>query len=54
MVRQAQKESTDLKKKLEDIERMAKDAAVDLQAVIEGNFLTLHRVDSICFARSRC
>jgi hypothetical protein len=36
MARQAEKEVTALKKKLEVTERKAKDAADDLQAVIEG------------------
>jgi hypothetical protein len=53
MVRQAQKEAADLKKKLEDAEQKAKDVAADLQAVIEGKFLTLPRVDSVCFVRCR-
>jgi hypothetical protein len=35
MARRAQKEAADLKKKLEDAERKAKDAASDLQAVVE-------------------
>jgi hypothetical protein len=52
MARQAQKEATDLKKKLEDAEQKAKDAAADLQVVIEGKFPTLPRADSAWFARS--
>jgi hypothetical protein len=36
MARQAQKEATDLKQKLEDAKQKAKDAATDLQAVVEG------------------
>jgi uncharacterized membrane protein len=36
MARQAQKEAADLKKKLEDAEQKAKDAASDLEAVVEG------------------
>jgi hypothetical protein len=36
MVRQAQKEAADLKKKLEDAKQKAKDAATDLQGVVEG------------------
>jgi hypothetical protein len=36
MARQAEKEVTALKKKLEVTKRKAKDAADDLQAVIEG------------------
>jgi hypothetical protein len=54
MACQAQKEVADLKKKLEDAKRKAKDTAADLQAVIEGKFPTLPRVDSVCFSRSRC
>jgi hypothetical protein len=53
MVRQAQKEAVDLKKKLEDAEQKAKDAAADLQAVTEGKFPTLPRADSVCFTRLR-
>jgi hypothetical protein len=36
MAHQAQKEAADLKKKLEDAERKAKETASDLQAVVEG------------------
>jgi hypothetical protein len=36
MVRQAQKEAADLRKKLEDAEQKAKGAVSDLQAVVEG------------------
>jgi hypothetical protein len=36
MARQSQKEAADLKKKLKDAEQKAKDAASDLQAVVEG------------------
>jgi hypothetical protein len=36
-----QKEVADLKKKLEDAERKAKDATFDLQAVIEGKSSSL-------------
>jgi hypothetical protein len=54
MVRQEQKEVADLKKKLEDAEQKAKDAAADLQAVIEGKLPTLPRADSVCFARLWC
>jgi hypothetical protein len=54
MARQVQKEAADLRKKLEDVEQKAKDAAADLQAVIEGKFPMLPRVDSVCFPRSRC
>jgi hypothetical protein len=45
-----QKEVADLKKKLEDAEQKAKDAAADLQAVIEGKSRTLPHADSVCFA----
>jgi hypothetical protein len=48
MTRQAQKDAADLKK-LEDAEQKAKDAASDLQAVVEGKSLSLPRVDSVCF-----
>jgi hypothetical protein len=53
MVRQAQKEAVDLKKKLEDAEQKAKDAAADLQSVTEDKFPTLPRADSVCFTRLR-
>jgi hypothetical protein len=53
MARQAWKEAADLKKKLEDAEQKAKDAAADLQALIEGKLPTLPCVDSVYFARSR-
>jgi hypothetical protein len=36
MVRQAQKAAADQKKKLQDAERKAKDAASNLQVVVEG------------------
>jgi hypothetical protein len=52
MARQVQKEATELKKKLEDSKRKAKNAVADLQAVIEGKSSTLPRADSACFARS--
>jgi hypothetical protein len=52
MVRQAQREATDLKK-LEDAERKAKEAATDLQVVIDGKFPTLPRAGSIGFTRSQ-
>jgi hypothetical protein len=47
MARQAHKDATDLKKKLEDTERKAKDAAFDLQAVVEGTFSSLLWGDSM-------
>jgi hypothetical protein len=54
MVRQSQREAADLKKKLEDVERKAKDAATDLQVVIDGKFPTLPRAGSVGFTRSHC
>jgi hypothetical protein len=54
MVRQAQREATNLKKRLEDAERKAKDAAVDLRVMIEGKFPRSPRVGSVCFASSWC
>jgi seryl-tRNA synthetase len=53
MARQAQKEAAELKKKLEDAERKAKDAVADLQAVIEGKSSTLPRADSENFLARR-
>jgi hypothetical protein len=41
MACQACKDANDLKKKLEDAERKAKDAASNLQAVVEGTFTSL-------------
>jgi hypothetical protein len=52
MVRQAQKEAADLKK-LKDATQKAKDAAADLQAVIEGEPPMLPHAELVCFARSR-
>jgi hypothetical protein len=52
MAREAQREAADLKKKLEDAERKAKDAASDLQAVVEGKSSSLPWADSVCFVRS--
>jgi hypothetical protein len=49
MARQAHKDAADLKKKLEDTERKAKDAASDLQAIVEGTFSSLLKADSMCF-----
>jgi hypothetical protein len=49
MARQAHKDAADLKKKLEDAERKAKDVASDLQAIVEGTFSSLLRADSMCF-----
>jgi hypothetical protein len=54
MARQTLKEAAELKKKLEDAERKAKDAAQDLQAVIEGKSSTWPRADFACFARYWC
>jgi hypothetical protein len=54
MARQTQREAADLKKKLEDAERKAKDVATNLQVVIEGKFSTLPRAGSIGFERSHC
>jgi hypothetical protein len=50
MARQAQKEAATLKKKLEVAEQKAKDAAADLQAVIEHKLPRLSQVDSAYFA----
>jgi hypothetical protein len=52
MEHRAQKEAADLKKKLEDTEQKAKDAAADLQAVIEGKcrrclVLTVHALQGL-------
>jgi hypothetical protein len=52
MARQAQKEATELKKKLEDAEQRAKDAAADLQVMIEGKFPRSAQAGSVCFASS--
>jgi hypothetical protein len=49
MARQAHKDAADLKKKLEDIERKAKDTASNIQAVVEGTFSSLPWIGSICF-----
>jgi hypothetical protein len=54
MARQAQREAADLKNKLEDAERKAKDAATNLQAMIDGKFPTLPRAGSVGFTRSHC
>jgi hypothetical protein len=47
MARQAQKEATDLKKKLEDVEQKAKDATTNLQAVVEGKSSLFSWADSV-------
>jgi hypothetical protein len=52
MARQAQKEATELKKKLEDAKRKHKDTVADLQAVIEGKSSTLPWADSTFLVRS--
>jgi hypothetical protein len=49
MARQTHKDAADLKKKLEDAERKAKDAASELQAVVEGMFSSLLWANSMCF-----
>jgi hypothetical protein len=54
MARQAQREATDLKKKLEDAKRKAKDVTTDLQVVIEGKIPRSPRIGSVRFVRSRC
>jgi hypothetical protein len=51
MARYAQKEAADLKK-LEDADQKAKDAASDLQAVVEGESSTLPWADSTCKTRT--
>jgi hypothetical protein len=48
MARQARKDADNLKKKLEDAERKAKDAASDLQAIVEGTFSPLLWANSMC------
>jgi hypothetical protein len=47
MAHQAQKEAADLKEKLEDAERKAKDAVTDLQAVVEDKSSLLPWADSV-------
>jgi Holliday junction resolvase RusA-like endonuclease len=49
MARQARKDADNLKKKLEDAERKANDAAPDLQAIVEGTFSPLLWANSMCF-----
>jgi hypothetical protein len=51
MVRE-EREAADLKKKLEDAERKAKDAATDLQVMIDGKFPTLPQASSVGCTRS--
>jgi hypothetical protein len=48
MARQEEKEVTSLKKKLEIAEQKAKDAADDLQVVVEGMFSRSPKTDSMC------
>jgi hypothetical protein len=47
MARQAHKDAAELKKKLEDAEWKAKDAASDLHAFVEGTFSSLLCGDSM-------
>jgi hypothetical protein len=54
MARQAQKEEAALKKKLEVAEQKAKDAAADLQDVIEGKLPSSPQADSAYFVCSYC
>jgi hypothetical protein len=49
MACQARKEADDLRQKLEDVERKAKDEASDTQAVVEGSFSSWLWADSMCF-----
>jgi hypothetical protein len=42
-------EATNLKKKLEDVEQKAKDAASDLQAVVEGKTSSFLWAGFVCF-----
>jgi multidrug resistance efflux pump len=48
-VRQARKDVDDLKQKLEDAERKAKNVTSDLQAAVEGSFSSWLWADSMCF-----
>jgi hypothetical protein len=54
MAHQAQEEAVTLKKKLEVAKQKVKDAATDLQAVIEGKLTRSPQVDSVYFASSCC
>jgi hypothetical protein len=54
MACQAQKEAASLKRELEVAEQKAKDAAADLQVVIEGKFSRSPQVNSVCFLSSCC
>jgi hypothetical protein len=51
MARQARKDADDLKRKLEDTERKVKDAASDLQAIVEGMLSSLLWADSVLFCK---
>jgi hypothetical protein len=53
MARQLQKVAASLKE-LEVAERKAKDAAADLQVVIEGKLSRSPQVNSVCFLSSCC
>jgi hypothetical protein len=48
MACQAHKDAADLKKKLEDAEQKAKDAASDLQAMVEGKSLIIAQELTLC------
>jgi hypothetical protein len=52
MACQARKDADNLKQKLEDAERKAKDAASDLLAVVEGTLSSLLWADSVVFVSS--
>jgi hypothetical protein len=54
MARQAQKEAVALKRELEVAERKAKDAASDLQVMIEVKFSRLPQVNFVCFLSFCC
>jgi hypothetical protein len=49
MAHQARKDVDDLKQKLEDTKRKAKDATSDIQTVVEGSFSSRLWADSMCF-----
>jgi hypothetical protein len=51
---EAQKEAAAMKKELEVAERKVKDAAADLQVVIEGKFSRSPQVNFMCFLSSFC
>jgi hypothetical protein len=52
MARQAQKEAVALKRKLKVAKQKAKDAASDLQYVIDGKFPRSPQVDAVYFVSS--